>query len=58
MKKSSVLIMLWLFTGIGLAVVDWKFTVVWVVSTLLGELADKQKKKEKGKKRKTPTYIN
>ncbi len=57
-KKSNIYIIAWLLIGIGLAVVDWKWAVVWTISGYLTGAIDSNKNKEAMPKKSIPPYIS
>jgi len=58
MKLSKIYSLIWVIAGIALSVVDWRFGIIWVISMVLTDLNNFQRKREdRNKNKKIPTYI-
>lgn len=58
MKRSNIYIIVWLLIGAALAIIDWKWMVVWIISGYLTGVIDSNKNKENMSKKEIPPYIN
>jgi len=59
MKLSKIYLWAWILLGLGLIFINWRLTVIWIVSGFLNGLSEYYYKKEtKPKNKGVPSYID